>query len=109
MTNLALPLWSVVNLDTLVKSGFPAAFVRTNTGVALFSAQTLADAFIQDAKAEQNYVARPIDTSRELSWFLGLLEDDDTARIHLNPGQQRQKLYQIAEIRAAIIVEADKD
>ena len=64
MTNLALPLWSVVNLDTLVKSGFPAAFVRTNSGVALFSAQTLADAFIQDAKAGQDYPVSERSSSR---------------------------------------------
>jgi len=101
MKTFALPVWNVVNLDVLVKSGLPAAFVRSNSGVALFTAQTIADVFIRDSKAEQNYVPRAIETAREFSWFLTSLERAQIEHVHINPGQPRQKLCRLAELRTA--------
>src|SRR5262249_3026550 len=65
---ITLPVWTVVDLGILVKTGLPWAFVRRDGAVVMFTEKEQADAFIRGSKTEKDCVPRPIETSRELSW-----------------------------------------
>jgi len=65
-------LWSVVNLDALAKAGFPRRSAHEYRSRVVQPQTTGRRSFRMPKR--QDYVARAIDSSRELSWFLGLLE-----------------------------------
>jgi hypothetical protein len=103
----ALPLWTVVNLSLLVKLGLPSAFVCSDAAVALFTSKTLADAFIDESEGKQDYVARPVETTRELSWFFTSLERSGIEHVSLNPGLPASQLWPLAELRATMGVDTN--
>jgi hypothetical protein len=96
---LTLPMWMVVDLDTLLKCGLPAAFVRSGewTTVA-FNSKSLAEEFIRRSARATNYVPHLVGTPHALQWLVLALARDGLTYLRLDVGKSDSELLSIADL-----------
>jgi hypothetical protein len=91
------PLWTVVNLDTLVKRGLAAAFVRPDERTAVaFGSQAAAEDFIRRAADREHCVSHLFETTREVEWWLSTLAREGVAYVRFHVESAGPKLLAIS-------------
>jgi hypothetical protein len=93
-----LPMWTVVDLDTLIKSGLPAAFVRSGRTTVAFNSKSLAEEFIRRSARATNYVPHLVETPHALHWFVLALARDGLTYLRLDVGKSDSELLSISDL-----------